>query len=190
MESNKKKSKYPYREWNPGLSNGDLTLGEVKETLPANSPEDISKIVKLLENPASPIALKGAVSLDRHDAIHILLGRGLLPQDEAFVIGFTMGTSKNLSKIEEFIFKKISMYLYPKIYRFTRRHLKAYDLGVKYGKESATEKIYEFPFEDHEQTKISELRDTLGINIAELKEIYRQEQNLLPNTKCSNRLDV
>ncbi len=179
-----------YRDWNPGLNNGDKTLGEVRKTLPANSPEDISKIVKLFENPKSPIALKGAVNLERHDCIHIVLGRGLLPQDEAFVIGFTMGTSKNISKLEKFIFKAASMYLYPKKYRFSRRHMKAYELGLACGKKSKASKIYEFPFEDYQGVKLSELREKLGIDIKELKSVYRKEQELLPNTKSSLRLDI
>ncbi|MDX1949018.1 MAG: hypothetical protein SFT90_00780 [Rickettsiales bacterium] len=179
-----------YRDWNPRLDNGDKTLEEVRKTLPANSPEDISQIVKLFENPKSPFALKGAVNLERHDCIHIVLGRGLLPQDEAFVIGFTMGTSKNIKKYEEFIFKTASMFLYPKKYRFSRRHMKAYDLGLEYGKKSKVEKIYEFPFEKYNKVKLSEIRNKIGINIDELKKIYRREQEILPNTKSSLRLDV
>lgn len=179
-----------YRDWNPGLKNGDKTLQEIRDTLPANNPDDISKIVKLFENPKSPIALKGAVNLERHDCIHIILGRGLLPQDEAFVIGFTMGTSKNISKLEKFIFKTVSMYFYPKKYRFARRHMKVYELGLYFGKHCNAEKIYDFPFENHQNTKLSELRKKLGINLDELKAIYKKEQELLPNTKSSLRLDI
>ncbi len=179
-----------YRDWNPRLDNGELTLRQVRDTLPANDPEDISKIVKLLENPKSPIALKGAVTLDRHDAIHIVLGRGLLPQDEAFVIGFTMGTSKNIRKWEEFLFKAASMYIYPKIYRFNRTHMKAFDLGLQAGKKSKVKKIYEFPFENCDHMKLAELRKIVGVDINELKNYFRKEIEVLPNTRCSKRLDV
>lgn len=179
-----------YRDWNPGLSNGDKTLREVMDTLPANNPEDISMIVRIFENPKSPIALKGAVSLERHDSIHIMLGRGLLPQDEAFVIGFTMGTSKNISRLETFLFNVISTKFYPKIYRFSRMHMKAYKLGMEYGKSCKCTKIYEFPFEDHMSDKISDLRKRLDIDVKELKDIYRKEKELLPDRRSSNRLDV
>jgi len=182
--------KSSYKDWNPGLSNGKKTLAEMKKTLPANSPDDISRIVRLLENPASPVALKGAVTLERHDAIHIVLGRGLLPQDEAFVIGFTMGTAKNIRKWEEFLFKGVSMYIYPKIYRFSRKHMKAYDLGLSYGKKCKVKKIYEFPFENCDHMKLNELRKILGIDVTELRKIYEKEKELLADTKCSKRLDV
>ena len=186
----KKSAPNGYMDWNPGLNNGAKTLGAVLKSMPANDQTDISAIVKLFENPASPLALAGAVSLERHDAIHILLGRGLLPQDEAFVIGFTMGTSKDISGLEEFIFKNASKYLYPKPYRFSENHMIAYQLGLQYGKVCKAERIFEFPFEKHEKKKISELRKKLGINVSELKRIYAAEKILLPKTKSSLRLDV
>jgi hypothetical protein len=179
-----------YKDWNPGLDNGHLTLAEVRATLPANNPEEISKIVRLFENPKSPISFKGAVSLDRHDCIHILLGRGLLNQDEAFVVGFTMGTSKNITKIEEFLFKQISMRLYPKTYRFTRKHMVAYQLGLECGKAIKGAKIYDFPFESYQNEKISNLREMLGISVEALKNAFRKERELLPDTKSSKRLPI
>jgi len=69
-----------WREWNPGLDNDELTLQAVFDTLPGAGPDEIDQMVRLLENPASPYALPGAVRLRHHDCIHILLGRGLLNQ--------------------------------------------------------------------------------------------------------------
>ncbi|NDF11493.1 MAG: hypothetical protein EB060_01580 [Proteobacteria bacterium] len=181
----------PWNQWNPGLTNDELTLGQVKETLPGANPDDIGFMVKLLENPASPLALTGAVSLERHDCIHIILGRGLLNQDEAFVIGFTMGSAgDDLSKLEEFIFKKVARHLYPTNYRMTRKSLKAYQLGLEAAREMGTYKIYNFPFENYYHMQLSELRKMLKVNAARLKQIYREEQAMLPDTKASKRLPI
>jgi len=186
-----KKAAVPdYIDWNPGLDNGAKTLAAVIKTLPANEPTDISAIVKLFENPASPIALPGAVNLERHDCIHILLGRGLLPQDEAFVIGFTMGTSKYISGFAHGLFKKASRYLYPKPYKFSKDHLIAFELGMQYGKVCKASEIYEFPFEKFTKDKLGILRKRLGIKISDLRQIYRTEKILLPDSKASKRLDV
>ncbi|HEY6564311.1 MAG TPA: hypothetical protein VIY86_07420, partial [Pirellulaceae bacterium] len=84
-----------WREWYPGLDNGTLTLGAVLDTLPGFTADQVPPLVRAFENPTSPIALTGACSLEQHDAIHVLLGRGLVDQDEAFTIGFTAGTSKS-----------------------------------------------------------------------------------------------
>jgi hypothetical protein len=177
-----------WKDWVPGLNNGEKLLGKVIKSMPANESTDISGIVRLFENPASPIALPGAVSLERHDCIHVMLGRGLLPQDEAFVIGFTMGTSKYISGFAESLFKKAAKYLYPHPYKFSDAHLVAFELGMKYGKASKANEIYEFPFEHFKDEKIGKLRKKLGINISELKKIYAVEKILLPNSKESKRL--
>ena len=181
-------NKNSWKDWNPGLDNGDKTLAEIRATLPGNPPEDINALVRLFENPKSPIALTGAVSLERHDCIHIVLGRGLLSQDEAFVIGFTMGTSKDITEIEAAIFKNVAQYLYPKNYKFGKSDLIAYELGLETGRKSPTEKIYEFPFEDHNNWKLKDLRKLLNISTKKLKAIYTQEKQLIPSTKASKRL--
>jgi len=74
-------------------------------------------MVQLVENPKFSMPgfrlFHGAVDLKRHDDIHLALGRGLLPKDEAFAIGFTMGTSNKVSTAEEKLFGWISKHLYP-----------------------------------------------------------------------------
>ena len=62
-------------------------------------PEEVPLIIRIIENPKYDIGLfGGATTLGAHDCIHILLGRGLLVKDEAFVIGYTMGSAKTLSR--------------------------------------------------------------------------------------------
>ena len=53
-------------------------------------------IIKLVENPNYKTSklFGGAVDLFTHDCIHVLLGRGLLPKDEAFVIGVLWGQAE------------------------------------------------------------------------------------------------
>jgi hypothetical protein len=79
--------------WNPGLDNAYRSLGSIYQSMPGDVASAIPWYVRLLEHPSSPLALGGAVDLRGHDCVHILLGRGLLQQDEAFVLGFTMGRS-------------------------------------------------------------------------------------------------
>jgi len=53
-------------EWNPGLDNGHRTMGMVLSTLPGAEQDDIHWLVRLIENPKSPIAFPGQISLLRH----------------------------------------------------------------------------------------------------------------------------
>lgn len=183
--------KIAWNDWHPGLDTNELTLAEVKRSLPGANPQEIGFLVRLLENPKSPFALTGAVDLVRHDAIHIVLGRGLLKQDEAFVIGFTMGTAKETLKAWEIaLFRFAARFLYSRNYRLARRHLQVFELGLEAGRSFATTRIYEFPFENNLDVTLKELRRTLQIDVEKLKTFYRREIAIIPNSKASRRLNL
>src|SRR5687768_12811614 len=110
--------KLHWTDWNPGLDNDHLTLSEVLNTLPAAPADAIPWQVRLLENPSSFISFPGAISLERHDALHALLGRGLANQDEAFVIGYTMGAARKIRGWHFQAFRFLATRFYPKAYRF------------------------------------------------------------------------
>ena len=88
-----------YSDWHIPLSLGELTLRQGLGSLRAigTRQQEIPLIVRLLENQKYHLPgvtlFHGAVDLDMHDRIHILLGRGLLTADESFTIGFTMGST-------------------------------------------------------------------------------------------------
>lgn len=181
-----------WRDWSPGLNNGHMTLREVYDTLPGASAVEIAWHVKMFENPTSPIAFTGAIDLAPHDCIHILLGRGLLNQDEAFVIGYTMGTNKEISHWQIWAFKKIAHYFYPKPYKFSKEDEIAYNLGIGRGLASRVNNIQDIPLftSQYLDLPIKLTRKALGVNIHQLRACYRKEQRLIPGTKESLRLPV
>lgn len=182
--------KLKWFQWNPGLDNGHRTLGEVLDTLPAASPTDIPFIIRLFENPSSWIAFPGAITLARHDAIHVLLGRGLSNQDEAFVIGFTMGAAGGIKDWQMRLFRFIATRLYPQPYRWNEREIMAYDLAYTKARGSAARDLEHFPFERFLDLPVDELRRRLGIDAQKLYATYRFEKILLPDTPASRRLDA
>lgn len=60
-----------------------------------NKLSEIPWIIKLFENPSSPLALPGAATLFQHDCMQTVyahtFNRGKLSYDERFVMGTTMG---------------------------------------------------------------------------------------------------
>jgi hypothetical protein len=182
--------KLKWFQWNPGLDNGHRTLGEVLESLPAAAPSDIPLIIRLFENPSSKIAFPGAITLARHDAIHVLLGRGLSNQDEAFVIGFTMGAASDIKDWQMRLFRFIATRLYPAPYRWNDREIMAYDLAFAKARGSAARDLEHFPFERFLDMPVDELRRRLGIDAQKLYATYRFEKILLPDTPASRRLDA
>jgi hypothetical protein len=177
-----------WRRWLPGLDNDALTLREVLATLPAAPPSAIPWIVRLFENPAGWLHLHGAVDLAHHDRIHVLLGRGLLGQDEAFVIGFTMGSTKRLSWLEQWFFKFVAAYLYPEPYRIPWPTLAAYDLGVEAGRSLGVKNLHLAVGDDRLDRPLGEVRRGIGIDPDRLREFFAREQAALPGTAASRRL--
>lgn len=176
-----------WREWYPGLSNGDLTLGEVLDSLPGFSADQVPALVRLFENPASPVALVGACTLAQHDAIHVLLGRGLVDQDEAFVIGFTAGAATGLTDhhVEAY---RVGLSSYAEPYTIKGRDLLAFDLGVQAGRTSPARDLHALDVEPLRDTPLAELRDTLGLDLDALRGFYRLEQRVISGTPASLRL--
>ncbi|MFM8633825.1 MAG: hypothetical protein ACKOEX_03280 [Planctomycetia bacterium] len=177
-----------WRKWFPGLDNDHLTLREVIATLPAAPPAAIPWIVRLFENPHGWLRLHGAVDLANHDRIHVLLGRGLLDQDEAFVIGFTMGSTKAVSRLERWFFKCAVSHLYPDPYRIPWPILAAYDLGLEAGREMGVKNIHLAVTDAMLDRPLGDLRRELGIDTRRLREFYAREREALPATPASRRL--
>ena len=182
------RAKLAWHQWHPGLDNAALTLGEVLNTLPAAAAVDIPWQVRLLENPASPLALPGAISLARHDAIHVLLGRGLSSQDEAFVIGFTMGATRAVRPWQRALFRWAVRHFYPRPYNFRSQDLTAFDLGFDAGAAGRARDLHLQPLEMMGDVQLGRLRQHLGIDVNRLHAIYSTEQLLLPDTRPSRRL--
>ena len=180
-------------EWSPGLDTDDMTLAEVLATMPAANADEVPEIIKKYENPESPDALPGAISLARHDCIHVLLGRGLHVQDEAFIIGATMGAASDITN--EFVdtFIHVSTELYPKHWRFEQEHIASYRLGVGFAVDNMANKdLHLIPMEEEpwQSMTVREARKKLGIVKEELRAYFRKAELLVPGTRASRRLDT
>src|SRR3990172_9566003 len=128
-----------YRTWHIPLSRDELTLRAARESLKTVGEEQpgVPLMVQIVENPKYRMPgvtlFHGAVDLETHDCIHLALGRGLLPKDEAFAIGFTMGSTHRFTNVEETLFGWISKHLYPGVYRFTDEDLRVFRDAAKLG---------------------------------------------------------
>lgn len=204
-------------DWNPGLLHEGRTLGETVGSLPAYPPEAIPTVIRFFENPGSKWSLPGAILLSRHDAIHALLGRGLTIEDEAFVLGFTMGASDGkenrmtcllraaaflrrpweecparkgrVRDMQVALFRWVSSHIYPRANLFSASHLTAFDLGLALGERNVVRNLEDVAFETLGSTEIGALRRRLGIDTMSLEAAYRTEALLL-ETPESRRLDV
>ena len=157
---------------------GGLTLRDAYQQLGGDVQGDIPFMVRLFENPQSFMAFPGEIDLERHDYLHLLLNRGTSNYDEAFIVGFTMGSDVRTNWFHIICFKLISMFLYPSNYRFSPMHLRSFDLGIWYGRKCKTRNINHLDFTLLMDMKISEIRAKLGLDLNELASIESTEKLL------------
>lgn len=174
--------------WYPGVENDELTVDEVIKSMPAAPASKIPWIVRLFENPESWIRFRGAVDLEDHDVMHVLLGRGLQDQDEAFVIGFAMGTAKRVIWFQYWVFKFVLARLYPEPYRIPRFLQPAFDLGVKCGQETGSTNLYKRHLKELRSLPLGEARSRAEIDMKVIRKYYELEQQKIPFTIASLRL--
>jgi hypothetical protein len=149
------------------------------------SQEDVPLIIKLVENPKYDIGLfSGNVDLHSHDCIHVLLGRGLLVKDEAFVIGFTMGATRKMSRWRRNLFMFISKYLYPEGYKFGEEERYVFNSAVLLGQRCPID-LSKVDFYDNKilTAPLSKLRANLGIDKKEINRYYSLEGSLFDESR-------
>lgn len=148
-----------------------MTLEQKLEKFRTNlgDSDPIPKIVKLLENPSSPVALPGKISLNNHDCLHILLDKDVTPEGEAFIVGFCMGNDSDTNQIHVLIFKLFALYFYPSYYKFDREHLIDFNFGFNYGRSLKVKKINKIDFASLGAYSVCGVRQLLGISLYDLK---------------------
>ena len=164
-----------FKDWFIALDEDRMTLQEALSSLSTvgAGAKEIPFIIRLLENPCMARfrfkRFPGAVTLANHDAIHILLGRGLLPKDEAFTIGFTMGNTKEMLWIDEWLFSQIARIFYPKPYQFSRKDIDVFRAGVHLGRLSQCQRLDKINFKTHLTKPLSLIRKQLGLEPCNFK---------------------
>lgn len=183
-----------WQDWHVPLSRGNITLREAYDGLQAlgAKPAEIPLMVRLVENPKYEIPgldpFHGRVDLHKHDLIHIVLGRGLLAEDEAFVVGFTMGSTNRVTTTEERLYTLVSRYLYPKVYRFNDRCIAIFKDATKLGYISDCVPLNEADLDSYLDSSLEDVRRALRIETDLLLAYYRIEQRRYPGVKACQRL--
>lgn len=146
----------------------------------------------MVENPRYDIPgfdlFHGAVDIRTHDCIHILLGRGLLSKDEAFAIGFTMGSTNKVGTLEETLYSLIAKYFYPKVYRFNDEAIRIFKDAVRLGYISECQPLNRIKFDDYLDWPLGKIRKAIGLETELLLAYFRIEKKRHPNSKSSSRL--
>src|SRR5258708_25759312 len=190
---NKKFSEH-LKTWITKLSDDQRTLRDAFTSLMSvgNAQDEVPLIVRLAENPKYNFSglgfFKGRVTLEQHDFIHILLGRGLTLMDEAFVIGFTMGSTDRCSTHEANLFSFVNQILYPKPYRFTPEGTQVFKDAVALGYVSDCTPLDTVDFTPMLDWPLRRIREAIHLEVDLLQSYYRIEARRYPACRASQRL--
>ena len=183
-----------YQDWHIPLDMDDISLSQAEENLSQVSANQqaIPLMVQLVENPKFKFPgvtlFHGSVDLKTHDYIHIILGRGLLAMDEAFTIGFTMGSSHRVSTTEEQLFTFISKNLYPGIYKFDNEDSDVFKNAIRLAFISNCMPLDTLDYQSMLDMPLKKIRHTIGLETELLKAYYTIEKNRYPESLASQRL--
>ena len=154
--------------------------------------EAIPLIIQLVENPRYALPglelFSGATDLETHDYIHLILGRGVLPKDEAFVLGFTMGSTNRMTVLEEKLYGLFSRFLYPRDYRFTDEDFQVYKNAVRLAYISNCQPMDKIDYHQLLDLPLETIRKQLGIETPLLRAYYQIEKQRYPDCVESRRL--
>ena len=120
--------------------------------------------------------------------IHILLGRGLHLNDEAFVIGYTMGSTNRVGAMEERLYQFFAQYLFPQGYRFGDEEVEVFKDAVRLGYISDCRSLAEVNYDALLYLPLASIRTDLGIEEDVLRAFYAIEQRRYPTSPESRRL--
>ena len=140
-----------------------ILLQQALENRGGDAPNKIPWIIRLFENPSSWLPFPGKIDLYGHDCLHVLLNRGITLEDEAFIIGFTLGNDTHTQTWYLPLFKFISSTLYPLPYRFQRKHWSAFDWGVQCGRHAPIKNMNCLDFRFYCHQPVQTLRQWFGL---------------------------
>ncbi len=179
----KSKWGHSYRSWHIPLSEDRVKLNEAVYDMHAMSWNNLSLplILKLGEMPDTDRFFKPLTLMER-DCLHILLGRGMLAKDEAFVCGFLMGSTGNVRFSEEKLLSLMSNYL------SNPDDLEVFSDGVLLGMSSHCKALDQIDFRRYMTETLSAVRLKLGINTGLLAAYYETEAEKYGYAMESRRL--
>jgi multidrug transporter EmrE-like cation transporter len=155
----------PAPAWRPGLDNGARCLGELFDEMPTTPGAPIPWYLRMVSDRRGPLALPGSLALVERRCIHILLGRGLTCRDQAFVAGFTAGTSGPGRRWRLQLFRLYMRHLCPRAARWSRAEGEIFAYGLEAGRRGATSPLHRAPFLGLMSRPLAEIREALGLDV-------------------------
>jgi len=181
------------QDWHIPFHQDSLTLRDALTTVPPlKSAAELPLMLRLQRDPdlsfLGQLVFRAGLDQRQHDCIHILLGRGLLPLDQAFTLGFTIGCSKKGSVPEHKLNGEVGRHFYRNIPLFNEAEGAVFREGIKLAYMSFCAPLENFDFAPWYDQTLCELRGAVGVDTEILLAYYAVEKHRYPHAHASQRL--
>lgn len=178
------------QSWHIPLSQDAMTLGDALATVPPVV--DMPLMLRLQRDPdlsfLGQLVFRTGVDEHQHDCIHILLGRGLLPLDQAFVLGFTLASSNKGSLPEHKLRTEIGRHFYKGPPLFDENESAVFKEGIKLAYMSFCTPLEDFDFRPWHDHSLPAVREAIGVETELLSAYFAVEKHRYPHSRASQRL--
>lgn len=181
------------QNWHIPFHQDSLSLREALATVPTTDTQAALPVMLRLQRDPDLSFLgqrifKAGLDRTRHDSIHILLGRGFLSLDQAFVLGFTIGCSKKGSIPEHKLNGELGRHFFRQGPLLDEVEIAVFREGIKLAYMSFCAPLETFDFTPWLDQTLSELRAAVGLDADVLLAYYAIEKHRHPHSQASQRL--
>jgi hypothetical protein len=181
------------QDWHIPFHQDELTLrAALAETVTPTAILELPLMLRLQRDPdlsfLGQMVFRAGLNQQQHDCIHILLGRGLLPMDQAFVLGFTIGCSKKGSMPEHKLHGEVGRHFYKRIPLLAEAEGAVFKEGIKLAYMSFCAPLENFDFTPWLDLSLRQLREAAGVEAELLLAYYAVEKHRFPHAHASQRL--
>jgi hypothetical protein len=181
------------QDWHVPFHQDSMSLQAALESVPPSSAlMEMPLMLRLQRDPVlsflGQLVFRAGLDKHQHDCIHILLGRGLLALDQAFVLGFTLGSSKKGSVPEHKLHGEVGRHFYKNASLFSESESVVFKDGIKLAYLSFSAPLDSFDFTPwHDQT-LRQLREAIGLEPELIQAYFAVEKHRYPYELASQRL--
>lgn len=181
------------QSWHIPLHQGELSLREALASIPPHGKsEKVSLMLRLQHDPdlsfLGQLVFRAGMDQQQHDCIHIMLGRGFLSLDQAFVLGFTIGCSKKVSVPEHKLNGDLGRHFYRNVSFLNESEAAVFKEGVRLAYISCCSPLENFDFMPWHDQNLRDLRGAAGVETELLQAYYAVEKHRYPHATDSQRL--
>ena len=181
------------QDWHIPYHQDSLTLQTALLSMPAPAGSlELPLLLRLQRDPSLSFLgqLAFRAGLDRHqsDCIHVVLGRGFLPLDQAFVLGYTLGSSKKGSMPEHRLHGEVGRHFYKSTQLLSEAQAIVFKDAIKLAYLSFCAPLDSFDFTPWHDRPLRQVREAMGLETELMCAYYAVEKHRFPHELASQRL--